>query len=230
MITKLAYAVMNDVVAGLVGITSTPTISIEQLEDDVVDERLQIIKEYSLKNLIPKKDLFMAINCVEVDCQSLDKCLCTTDNCGNSVGTLTTPQLHFEIPQVINDFAESAIEYIGAIDRSVQYWIYTDVSGLKSHQYRRRGASDPYVYIETTPNENNLYDGWIFNAPFTKKISIIAIFKDPRQVYAYGCCPEEETENFSFLSNEIKKRLTQKKLLYYKQLYQGSTPNTQTPK
>jgi hypothetical protein len=120
MVTKLAYAIFNDIVAGLVGITSTPTISIEQLEDDVVDERLQIIKEYSLKNLIPKKDLLMAINCVEVDCESLDKCTCLTnlDNCTNLSGPLTTPQAHFEIPQVINDFGEEAIEYVGAIDKS----------------------------------------------------------------------------------------------------------------
>ena len=52
MISKLASAIYNDVVSGLVGITSNPTMSLEQLEDDVVDERLQIIKEYSLKNLI----------------------------------------------------------------------------------------------------------------------------------------------------------------------------------
>ena len=44
MVHKLASAIYNDVMSGLAGITSAPTISMEQLEDDVVDERLQIIK------------------------------------------------------------------------------------------------------------------------------------------------------------------------------------------
>lgn len=221
MVSKLAYAIYNDIVSGLVGITSNPTISIEQLEDDVVDERLQIIKEYSLKNLIPKKDLFMSINCIDIDCKSLDKCDCGTD--------LTTPELHFQIPQLINDFAEDAIEYIGSINREVEFKVYTDKS-FRYHKYKRRGSNKPFVYIETTPNENNMYDGWIFNAPFTKKISIIGIFKDPRQLSQYSCCSGDDLENYTFISTEIKKRLTEKKIRYYRQLYQGPTPNNQTPK
>ena len=120
MIEKLAWAIYNDVVSGLVGITSNPTMSIEQLETDVVDERLQIIKEYSLKNLIPAKDLMMSINCIDLDCKSLDKCPCGTQ--------LTKPALHFEIPQIVNDFADEAIEFVGAVDRSQQYKVYTSTA------------------------------------------------------------------------------------------------------
>jgi hypothetical protein len=39
-ISKLASAIYNDIVAGLSGYTSTPAISLEQLEDEVVEERL----------------------------------------------------------------------------------------------------------------------------------------------------------------------------------------------
>ena len=221
MIEKLAWAIYNDVVSGLVGITSNPTMSIEQLETDVVDERLQIIKEYSLKNLIPAKDLMMSINCIDLDCKSLDKCPCGTQ--------LTKPALHFEIPQIVNDFADEAIEFVGAVDRSQQYKVYTSTA-WQYNKYMKRGANKPFVYIETTPNANNLYDGWVFNTPFTKKISIIAIFKDPRQLTSFDCCNTEEIDNLSFISAEIKKRLTEKKIRYYKQLYQGPTPNTQAPK
>ena len=76
MVHKLASAIYNDIISGLSGITSTPSMSLDQLEDDIVDERLQIIKEYSLKNLIPRNDLMMSLNCIEVDCKSLDKCPC----------------------------------------------------------------------------------------------------------------------------------------------------------
>ena len=221
MIEKLASAIYNDVVAGLVGITNTPTISIDQLQDDIVDERLQIIKEYSLKNLIPRKDLMVSINCIDLDCKSLDKCPCGTQ--------LTKPYLHFEIPQIINDFAEDAIEFIGSVDRFQQYKVYTSTA-WQYNQYMKRGSEKPFVYIEPTPNANNMYDGWLFNAPFTKKISIIFIPKDPRQLVNFDCCTNEDTDNFSFISTEIKKRLTEKKLRYYKQFYQGPTPNTQAPK
>lgn len=224
MVEKLASAIYNDIVSGLVGITSTPTISMQQLEDDVIDEWLQIIKEYSLKNLIPKKDLLMSINCVDVDCKSLDKCpVCKPGN----PSALNIQ--HFEIPQIINDFGSEAIEFIGSTDKSDPYKIYTSTS-FKYHKYKRRGADRPYVYIETTPNENNMYDGWIFNAPMVKQITIIAIFKDPRQLRNYGCCSGEDLQNYTFISAEIKKRLTEKKLRYYRQLYMGPTPNNQIPK
>lgn len=221
MIHKLASAIYSDIVSGLSGITSTPTLSMDQLEDDIIDERLQIIKEYSLRNLIPRNDLLMSINCIDVDCKSLDKCPCGHD--------LTKPELHFEIPQLVNDFAGESIEFIGSINRADQYKVYTSTA-FQFHKYMRRGSEKPYVYIEPTPNDNNLYDGWIFNAPFTKKISIIAIFKDPRQLVGYSCCAGDDLENYSFISAEIKKRLTEKKLRYYRQFYQLPTPNTQSPK
>lgn len=44
-IEQIASAVYNDVEAGLVGIHSNPTISMEQLEDEVVAERERVILE-----------------------------------------------------------------------------------------------------------------------------------------------------------------------------------------
>jgi len=224
MIEKLASAIYNDIVSGLVGITSNPTLSIHQLQDDVVDERLQIIKEYSLKNLIPINDLVMAINCIDVDCLALDKCPCGEEGNPSSI-----PEQHFQIPQLINDFGGASVQYLGAADKSQHYKIYLDRS-FRHHKSMRRGCDMPYAYIQTTPNEDNMYDGWIFNAPFVKKISIIGIFKDPRQLNDYTCCDISELENITFLSAEIKKRLTEKKIRYYKQLYQGPVPNNQVPR
>lgn len=223
MVEKLASAIYNDIVGGLVGITATPNLSIEQLQDDVVDEWLQIIKEYSLKNLIPVKDLIMAINCVDVDCEALDKCpVCKPTNPSSE------KIQHFQIPQIINDFGDEAIDYIGSTDKTTPYIVYTDTRA-QYHQFKRRGSEKPYVFILTVPNENNMYDGWLFNAPFVKTITIIAIFKDPRQLKSFGCCEGEDLENYTFISAEIKKRLTEKKLRYYRQLYPGPTPNNQVP-
>lgn len=222
MINKLASAIYNNIVGGLVGITATPNISIAQLEDDVVDEWLQIIKEYASKNLIPRKDLLMAINCIELDCEALDRC------CVNS-NPSEVPILHFEVPQIVNDSIEDTIEYIGSTDKHDQIKVYTDTS-WQFHKYLRRGSQKPFVYVEPTPNKNNMYDAWLFNAPYTKRLSVIAIFKDPRQLSSYPCCANEDLENRTFIAAEIKKRLTEKYIRYYRQLYPNPQPNTQSPR
>lgn len=222
---KLAYAIYNDVVSGLRGLTSNPTISIEQLEDDIIDERLQIIKEYQLKGILPKEELLLSINCINIDCKPIDQCpSCTnTNNDYNEVA-------HFQIPQLITEFGNSGIEYIGSTDMNNPFIVYTNQSLMMNHQYRRRGKNKPYVYIRTTPNENNMYDGFIFNAPLLNSITVVGIFKDPRQLEQYGCCPEEDINNLSFIDNEIKNRLTKKKLQYYRQFAAPVLPNDQQPK
>lgn len=222
MVTKLASAIYNDVVGGLAGYSTTPSMSIEQLEDEVVEERLLVIKEYLMRNMLPKKDLYMSINCIPVDCKSLDKCPCNS-------ATYSEPVAHFEIPQLVNGVPGGALDFVGSVDKAVQFKIY-DSTAYQYHKYLRRGAFKPYVYIDTTPNENNKYDGWIFNAPFIEVISVIGIFKDPRQLEQYHCCAADDLENYSFISTEIKKRLVEKKLRYYRQFLPAPHPNTQAPK
>ena len=46
IINQLASAIRNDIVGGLRGYHTGESMSLEQLEQDIVDERLQIIKEY----------------------------------------------------------------------------------------------------------------------------------------------------------------------------------------
>lgn len=74
-----------------------------------------------------------------------------------------------------------------------------------------------------------MYDCWVYNAPFLKSISVIGIFKDPRQLINYGCC-SLDINNMTFIDAEIKKRLTEKKLRYYRQLAAPLLSNDQTPK
>jgi len=222
MIEKLASAIYNNIVGGLGGMTSTPNLSLLQLYDDIIDERLQIIKEYAMKGIIPKRDLLMSINCITTDCKSLDKCPCGTD--------YSLPETHFEIPQIINDLAAESIDYIGSINKETNFKVYTNITAFRYHKYLRRGANAPHIYIDTTPNANNMYDGWIFNTPLLEKLSIIAIFKDPRQLEGYDCCAGDDLENYTFLSAEIKKRVTEKYIRYYRSLAAQPVPNTQQPR
>lgn len=224
MYEKLVSAIYNDVVSGLGAYHQTMAMSLEQLEDDVVDERLIIIKEYALKGIIPKKDLMLSLNCIPVDCESLERCKCKIDEdlCEELVA-------HFEIPQIALDFGIDAIDYIGTTDRSSQFKVFTSTSLMKYNKHRKRAKKKPYIYIDYTPNEHNMNDGFIFNAPLIKQISAVFIPKDPRQLEEYGCCPTEEINNFSFINNEIKRRLTQKKLMYYRQYRAQLLPNDQSP-
>lgn len=216
---KLASAIRNDIYSGLQGYHTNLSLNVEQLKDDIVDERLQIIKEFALKGTLPYKDLLVTLNCVPVDCKNIEKCRCTSD--------YGTPTAHFEIPQIVNDFDDLLIDYIGTIDKETEFVLYTSLNNKRLHKYKRRNnVKKPFVWIDVTPNENGMYDGFIFNAPLIKVLSIVAVFKDIRQLEKYECCMLNG-ENISFLDNEIKKRLTQKKLMYYRQYSAPIRPNDQ---
>lgn len=161
----------------------------------------------------------IALNCIDVDCK--DKSRCCKANYGK-----TTP--HFEIPVLAMELGNDAIEFIGSVDREVQFVFYTDTT-YQYHKYRKRNANKPYVYVETTLNENGMFDAWIFNAPFIKTISVIGIFRDPRQLEGYNCCNENTYLNIDSMAAAIKERLVRKYLLYYRQLKTPQLPNTQTP-
>lgn len=220
-IDKLASAIRNDVVGGLRGYHHNFSMSLDQLKDEIIDERLQILKEYSLKGVLPVKDLYISINCIPIDCKDLERCRCAgQDDC-------LTPTAHFEIPQIVNDYGSMSIDYIGSTDRQNPFIYYTSSTAYRYHKYRKRGKNKPYVWIDTTPNENGMYDCFVFNAPMLEQVSISAIFKDLRQLENYACCAELKDDNMSFINNEIKKRLTEKKIRYYRALSPQNLPNDQ---
>ena len=165
-----------------------------------------------------------ALNCVDVDCADPSKC------CDNPSGK---SQLHFEIPPLMDDLGEDAIEYIGAADRSQKYSVYFSPVAAKFHKYRRGSKNSPYVYIEKTPNANGMYDGWIYNLPFVKRIAVVGIFKDPRDLEQFDCCSTDSFKkylDFGSISKEVKTRLTKEKLYYYRQLINAPAPNNQVPR
>ena len=116
----------------------------------------------------------MAINCIDVDCQSLERC-----NCGK-ISDDDTLVAHFEIPQLVSDYGKQAIEYVGSTDRQNKFTVITSLSELQNKKYRKRGQKKPYVWIDFAPNSNGMLDCFLFNAPFLEQVSIVGVFKDPR--------------------------------------------------
>lgn len=225
-VTRLASAVQNQVLSGLSGYNSTLTIPIAQLEDEVVQEYLLLVKKYSLKNMIPKKDLFVELNCIEVGCKSLS-------NCCKDIPELRDAVSHFEIPPIVNDFGDSAIEYIGSINKQIKFKVYTGFN-FQHHKYKLRGANQPYVFVNPSINQNGLLDCYLFNAPYLERVTVVAIFKDPRQVAEYmsehGCCDWTDNDTQTWLDAEIVQSLTAKYLKYFRQLQAPNTSNDTVPR
>jgi hypothetical protein len=71
-----------------------------------------------------------------------------------------------------------------------------------------------------------MFDCFVFNAPLLKQVSVTAIFKDPRQLQNYNCCSDDD--NKSFINNEVKKRVIEKKIRWYRQYKKPIEPNNQT--
>lgn len=224
-IEMIASAIMNHVYSGTAGLNSNMKISLEQLMDEVVAERNIILKEYLLKGILNFQEMFSAINCVEVNCESMSKCsICS------GLNDIGQKALHFEIPPIMYINGVDTIKFIGSIDRKVKYTVYTDDS-YRYHTYKKRGSNKPYVYVDTAVNSNGNLDCYIFNAPFVKYISVVALFQDPRKLLEWDCCNEnpESYLDCGIVSDEIIKRLVEKYNRWYKQLPQMTMPNNQMP-
>ena len=224
-IEKLASQIINDVVSGLRGYHSNLALNRDQLGDEIVACRLEILHQYFLKGIIPVKDLLIAINCVNVDCESLERCRCREYN---EDDTLVA---HFQIPQLISYYGKDAIEYIGSTDRRNKFQVITSLTELENRQYKKRGKDKPYVWIDLAPNASGMLDCFIFNAPFLEQVSVVGVFKDPRQLNRYNCCNTDELNgpdvNPSFVDQLVKDKLTKEKLYYYRQMAAQRLPNDQ---
>lgn len=215
----LKSAIYNHVVGGLKGANQNVPFSMDQLEDEIIEERLALIKEYSLKNLLPKNELLLSIRCIELDCLDIERC------CKNPQDY--DKHKHFEIPPIVLDYGIEGIDYVGPADGSLNYKVYID-NGWQYHGKKPVGSNKPYVWIDVTPNLNGNLDGFIFNQnPLLSQISIRAIIKDPRQLSKYNCCEEQEYTNFSFLERDIKNRLIERYFRYFRQGQPTPTPNDQ---
>ena len=158
--------------------------------------------------------MMTAINCVEVDCKDQNKCSCMSSLANAKMAK------HFEIPQLMPGLGADALAFVGSTDRSHAFKVYYNLEAIKYQQYyqkyRKRYNPKPFVYVEKTPNENGMYDCWIFDAPFVQYIAVIGIFKDPRQLEQYNCCDNTDYLEMGAISNEIKNRILQKKIQLYR--------------
>lgn len=214
-VNQIASAIINDLFSGnLVSLSNRSMVSIEQLTDEVIETRNAVIKDWYIKSNLNLGDMMTAINCVEVDCKDQNKCSCMSSLANAKMAK------HFEIPQLMPGLGADALAFVGSTDRSHAFKVYYNLEAIKYQQYyqkyRKRYNPKPFVYVEKTPNENGMYDCWIFDAPFVQYVAVIGIFKDPRQLEQYNCCDNIDYLEMGAISNEIKNRILQKKIQLYR--------------
>lgn len=148
-INEIASAVYNDLFGGsMIPPSNRSLISLEQLEDEVIEIRKSIIKEFYNRNLLSLHDISYTINCLEIDCEDMNRCPCKA-----------LPEKiaqHFEIPKLVDGLGSASIIFIGSVDRTESYRVYSSLASANYQRYKRRNPDDPYVYIEKSPNKNGM--------------------------------------------------------------------------
>ena len=151
-LNEIASAVCNDLFSGsMIPPSNRSLISLEQLEDEAIEIRKSVIKEFYNRSILSFNDIAYSINCIEIDCKDMNRCPC------KSLPGKTAQ--HFEIPRLIDGLGDAAILFIGSTDRTTSYKIYSSLASANFQAYKKRGSDDPYVYIDRTVNENGMLDG-----------------------------------------------------------------------
>lgn len=221
---KIVSGIYNDLYSGTAGFNANPAINELQLEDECVEKRQVVIKELVAKNLLKLEDLAVTLNCIDVSCDNMVKCDTCYGNCdcpeneeNKKKPLIVKNQLHFEIPQLLSDIGNGAIIYIGSADGMVPFRVYYSLESTKANKYRRRGNTEPFVFVDRVPNSNHMCDCWLFNAPFVKQVKVTAVFKDLRQLEEYTCCRDFDYLDFGIISDEVKNRVKKDKFAFYRE-------------
>ena len=75
-----------------------------------------------MNGVLPSRDLLLSINCINIDCKDIERCpICSNKKQGELI-------MHFEIPQIITDFAIKSIAYVGSHDRQNPFEVYTSIA------------------------------------------------------------------------------------------------------
>jgi hypothetical protein len=227
LLEQLVSQVQNNVVAGAKGITINQSFSLKQIENELISEYLTVMREYTIKGILPKQDFYRKLSCVETYCGKMEECC--EDNT-NIKGYNSTDVLKFDIPELITDFGTDAVAFVGSADLQTSFSVYFSSNSANAHKFKMRGSDRPFVYIEPATLNDGMITGYLYGAPLTKIITVIAMFKDPRKLAEYDCCPKETDFANSFVATEVVKRLTEKYLRYYRQFATPITPSNLQPK
>ncbi len=225
ILRELASIVKNDIQAGLKGVGNY-SFSIEQIERELELARAALLKRSSLQNILKPSEFSQDINCIPLACEDLSEC-CEGVDTGKK-------GLQFKIPRPAEIFGQNSISYVGQVDRTKRYMVYTDYSFLaEAYRVSPNGKPRPFVFINLgRVDEDDMVTGYIFNVPRLKLVRVTGVFENP--YLAYGPEGIEDARMNMRLpipewaAEEIVRSLVNKYVQYYKAFNQPPLPNTQT--
>jgi len=220
---QIASAIRNHVVDGLKGVNAE-SFSTEQLMHEIVMLSESLIAESIKQGIFSLGSLSQRIDGIEIQCDDI------SNNCNIdaqvSAGRITVPKLS----QVVG--VTGAISYIGPMDNSVNFKVYTDTD-YRYHRYRQVTSKRPFVWVNTSSNSPGMYDIFFFNMGKynnLKYISIVALYENPYTLLNTEYASQFENSEFyapAVIQSKIIDVMTQKYVNYYRQLNTPNEPNTQ---
>jgi len=225
-LNEITSAIRNRVADGLSGNISNQAFSLEQLEEEVDLQRSEFINKYAASgNKLNANYLYQSIDGIHVTCQSLSQ----NAPCGFSSGD-GVPAI--KLPAIAATFDDSAIEYIGLMNKQEDFIVYHDTDSMQNHKYRIRTAHLPFVWVDTTPDANGYMTAFLMNAGKyfnLKYMSVRAIFEHPSRLGTNAAdYADKEYPAPGHMQNQIIDALTEKYVRYFRQLNIPSLPNTQS--
>lgn len=225
-LNEITAAIRNRVSDGLSGNISNQAYSIKQLEEEVDIERAAYIQSYadSGRKINPKY-MYQSIDGLHVKCMDLSN----NAPCGFTSGE-GVPAV--KIPAVASTFDDSAIEYIGLMNKQEKFIVYYDTDSMENHKYRLRTKKRPFVWVDTAPDSSGMMTAYLMNAGKyfnLKYMSVRAIFEHPTQVGVdspgFG---DKEYPAPGHVQKHIIDTLTAKYVEYFRKMNIPPLPNTQS--
>lgn len=222
-INEIASAIRNNLGNGLKE-TPNHSYSIEQLREEVSNERNLIILEQSKKRMFNMQYFVQKMDNIELE-------MSTFPNGGYSASFGSVPMIR--IPKLAMTVNGTAIEYIGPSDMAKTFKVYTDHS-FNTHKYSRVISKLPYVYVDLAHEADGYIPVYFFNLNNTglKYVSVRAVFADCVGILdldgLFG--EDEEFPAPASVQEQIIDRITNKWVRWYKQLNHPTETNTQTDK
>ena len=214
-LSEITSAIFNNVYDGLKA-PQDFSLSLEQIRVEVGNYRNKLIEQYRGNRQGSRKlnrdHLLQTIDAVPISIKDLSR---------NPILPSFKKALYFQLPEIAYTFDSSAIEFIGPMDKSRNWKVYTNTT-FRSHQYKPVTSRAPFIYIDTTPNDRGLLDCFVFNAgeyASLKYISTIAIFQHPEMVISQMLGEDEaEYPAPSWMQDEIISNLTKRYIYFYRSL------------
>lgn len=214
-LTELSSAIFNNVYDGLKA-PQDFSLSLEQIKMEVGNYRNKLIEKHRGNRQGSKRlnrDHFLqTIDGITITIKDLSR---------NPILPSFKKAFYFQLPTIAYTFDDQAVEYIGPMDKSKSWKVYTNTT-FRSHKYKPLTSNATFVYIDTSPNDKGLLDCFIFNAgeyASLKYLSTIAIFQQPEMVVSQMQGDDEaEYPAPSWMQDEIITSLTKRYLYYYRTL------------